>query len=198
MTVKFLFSYLALLISFSGCISQSRDEINNLDFEQKGPDKIMPNKWYKVGNHTVSIDSTQVASGKYSTVIKSSSEEGAGTILNVLGAAPKGQEVRLEGYIKLENVENGNADFFLSINRNGSTLAHKDLKGENLHGTQDWTKYSVSAKLPNRTSQIHVGGTLSGTGSVWFDYFNIYIDGCLLYTSPSPRDGLLSRMPSSA
>ena len=24
------------------------------------------------------------------------------------------------------------------------------------------------------------------------------IDDCLLYTSPSPRDGLLSRMPSSA
>ena len=27
-------------------------------------------------------------------------------------------------------------------------------------------------------------------------YFKIY--NCLLYTSPSPRDGLLSRMPSSA
>ena len=25
-----------------------------------------------------------------------------------------------------------------------------------------------------------------------------YNNGCLLYTSPSPRDGLLSRMPSSA
>ena len=25
-----------------------------------------------------------------------------------------------------------------------------------------------------------------------------YINTCLLYTSPSPRDGLLSRMPSSA
>ena len=25
-----------------------------------------------------------------------------------------------------------------------------------------------------------------------------FIEGCLLYTSPSPRDGLLSRMPSSA
>ena len=25
-----------------------------------------------------------------------------------------------------------------------------------------------------------------------------WIWGCLLYTSPSPRDGLLSRMPSSA
>ena len=28
--------------------------------------------------------------------------------------------------------------------------------------------------------------------------FNKPIIGCLLYTSPSPRDGLLSRMPSSA
>ena len=25
-----------------------------------------------------------------------------------------------------------------------------------------------------------------------------YLNSCLLYTSPSPRDGLLSRMPSSA
>ena len=39
-------------------------------------------------------------------------------------------------------------------------------------------------------------------------YYNVLFDravdeayeliGCLLYTSPSPRDGLLSRMPSSA
>ena len=28
--------------------------------------------------------------------------------------------------------------------------------------------------------------------------FNLLIQACLLYTSPSPRDGLLSRMPSSA
>ena len=28
--------------------------------------------------------------------------------------------------------------------------------------------------------------------------FDLHIDTCLLYTSPSPRDGLLSRMPSSA
>ena len=28
--------------------------------------------------------------------------------------------------------------------------------------------------------------------------FNVKVTACLLYTSPSPRDGLLSRMPSSA
>ena len=52
------------------------------------------------------------------------------------------------------------------------------------------------------------GGVSGGTGqqnpSFIFDYgmsdsslLTIYIT-CLLYTSPSPRDGLLSRMPSSA
>ena len=30
-----------------------------------------------------------------------------------------------------------------------------------------------------------------------FEVIDVYED-CLLYTSPSPRDGLLSRMPSSA
>ena len=30
------------------------------------------------------------------------------------------------------------------------------------------------------------------------DTLNTTINTCLLYTSPSPRDGLLSRMPSSA
>ena len=31
-----------------------------------------------------------------------------------------------------------------------------------------------------------------------FFLFDVHTDCCLLYTSPSPRDGLLSRMPSSA
>ena len=30
------------------------------------------------------------------------------------------------------------------------------------------------------------------------DMFKWVFNSCLLYTSPSPRDGLLSRMPSSA
>ena len=39
----------------------------------------------------------------------------------------------------------------------------------------------------------HSGGS---TGGVLERYGQEYT--CLLYTSPSPRDGLLSRMPSSA
>ena len=52
---------------------------------------------------------------------------------------------------------------------------------------------------------IDTNGGLGGTVGISVrglkqSYINVRIDGmdCLLYTSPSPRDGLLSRMPSSA
>ena len=35
-------------------------------------------------------------------------------------------------------------------------------------------------------------------GRTWVDDIRCWSSPCLLYTSPSPRDGLLSRMPSSA
>ena len=37
-----------------------------------------------------------------------------------------------------------------------------------------------------------------GEQGVAFHHDEAYAGPCLLYTSPSPRDGLLSRMPSSA
>ena len=47
--------------------------------------------------------------------------------------------------------------------------------------------------------QFTIGGTTYYRTTGYFDIVydsNTYT--CLLYTSPSPRDGLLSRMPSSA
>ena len=38
----------------------------------------------------------------------------------------------------------------------------------------------------------------AGDGSLMSGLLEYFLSICLLYTSPSPRDGLLSRMPSSA
>ena len=47
----------------------------------------------------------------------------------------------------------------------------------------------------------YVLGVTPQSASQWETYFREHPEemaDCLLYTSPSPRDGLLSRMPSSA
>ena len=50
---------------------------------------------------------------------------------------------------------------------------------------------------------LTLGTSKGGDGGKWnleriYELFPVLAKRCLLYTSPSPRDGLLSRMPSSA
>ena len=47
------------------------------------------------------------------------------------------------------------------------------------------------------SSLIGMGSTILNNAKIG-DYCLVGANTCLLYTSPSPRDGLLSRMPSSA
>ena len=53
-----------------------------------------------------------------------------------------------------------------------------------------WIQRSGSADIAPRVSETHYN--FHYEGKIYF------VRTCLLYTSPSPRDGLLSRMPSSA
>ena len=47
-------------------------------------------------------------------------------------------------------------------------------------------------------SDINIIMSLTTPGCTMGDQISQDVRNCLLYTSPSPRDGLLSRMPSSA
>ena len=88
-----------------------------------------------------------------------------------------------------------------------STNTNFDIIDRLANGVGDITLSSTSHTLTTSDGsasdgQFHVlklGGSPSGSNTVTIapnDVKRMYI--CLLYTSPSPRDGLLSRMPSSA
>ena len=61
-----------------------------------------------------------------------------------------------------------------------------------------WGKW-FALSLGGLIGLSHIGmiGSLSNRESK-LPSINLPVGPCLLYTSPSPRDGLLSRMPSSA
>ena len=58
-----------------------------------------------------------------------------------------------------------------------------------------WTQFSIPSGTTSERPSAPVAGMLRFNTQT--QYLEVYT-GCLLYTSPSPRDGLLSRMPSSA
>ena len=59
-------------------------------------------------------------------------------------------------------------------------------------------KYCGMKEKRNIIVTMMIAGGLAGLGAAAFYLSGIETWICLLYTSPSPRDGLLSRMPSSA
>ena len=89
------------------------------------------------------------------------------------------------------------------------------LLGVSMGGAASWL---ASEQIPNEVDAVITEGAYARfdqTIDRWFDSFLPHgssilspviffarriggVDPCLLYTSPSPRDGLLSRMPSSA
>ena len=85
--------------------------------------------------------------------------------------------------------------FWLREKTNPAVLAH--LKAEDEYAaTVMKPTAALQEKLYNEMIG-HIKQTDTNVPYRWGNYF-YYTRTCLLYTSPSPRDGLLSRMPSSA
>ena len=68
------------------------------------------------------------------------------------------------------------------------------LAAQVLIGTTGW----LADEGADLAGQSPFGGLVDATASHLASALSVLACGCLLYTSPSPRDGLLSRMPSSA
>ena len=57
---------------------------------------------------------------------------------------------------------------------------------------------TLTIYLPDKEKNTGVAVVICPGGGYWIEAMEHEGYACLLYTSPSPRDGLLSRMPSSA
>ena len=124
-------------------------------------------------------------------------------IVPVAGRSPVIADVTNQPIISSDDGSSGNVSLEdITINSGAELTINKE---SSLTLTGDYTNNSGTVTLnsdANEFATIKVGGSASGniTYNRWVNAVgtNEWDLICLLYTSPSPRDGLLSRMPSSA
>lgn len=153
----------------------------NLDFEKLAQNKKLPEKWMQWGTgYFLSVDTTQKYDGKAALRIKSPDQKtdgSFGSAANTIPAVYEGKEIELRGYVKLERVENGWAGLMLRVDGASGMLQFDNMQKENLNGTSDWKRYSIKLPYSREAKKIHVGALLTGTGSMWIDHFELFIDG---------------------
>ena len=105
----------------------------------------------------------------------------------------------LEDLFTVESFANA-SEALLELNSTQPDLIITDIKMPGMSGLEFLDK--VSDKFPEIptiiiTAHANIDNALSAYKGGAFEYLTKPFD-CLLYTSPSPRDSTLSRMPSSA
>ncbi|WP_339916226.1 S41 family peptidase [Yeosuana marina] len=166
-----------LSLFFFSCSSQTENKFN-LDFETYDSTYKFPKDWFEWGDYNLSADTIYVHSGKFSGKIKSTKKGGSfGSIAYKIPANYKGKSIQLEGYMKIKNVENGFGGLLLRLDGNGKVLAFDNMENQNINGTKDWHKYSITLPYPEDAETIFIAGIMTGTGEAWFDDFILTIDG---------------------
>ncbi|KJD34158.1 peptidase S41 [Tamlana nanhaiensis] len=168
---------LLFLLSIN-CTSQTEKKFN-LDFEEYSVNDKLPRGWFKWGNYDLEIDTVHVKQGKASGKISSKNAHNSfGSIVYSIPANYEGKSIRLDGFMKIENIQNGFSGLLLRIvDKNNEVLAFENMQSQNIHGTKDWQKYSISLPYPKNAETIFVAGIMTGSGEAWFDDFVLTIDG---------------------
>ncbi|MBC3758429.1 peptidase S41 [Hyunsoonleella sp. SJ7] len=177
--MKKSFLCLTLLLSCISCVQKQKSKKFNLDFETYNTQMLLPDKWFEWGNYNLQADTVEVHSGNYSAKVSSKNKHDSfGCIAYRIPANFSGKKIKLEGYMKLKNVENGFGGLLLRLdNGNSKTLEFSNMKNQNINGTKNWKKYVIELPFPKEAKRIYIGGILLGKGEAWFDDFVLTVDG---------------------
>ncbi len=167
---------LIIFISISPCGAQ---QILNLDFEKTSIEGMArPWGWDMMtyGSTTAVMDTTVKKAGHYSLKMEAASNTGEQVMDFYLEEYElKNKTVIVEGWIKTHELK-GEASFYLGYMAAGDSVATV-TRSTNITTANDWTKLSVTVKIPANTISISIGIKHAGTGIAWFDNFSLSVNG---------------------
>ena len=133
---------LLTIVSIS-CQAQ-KPEKYNLGFEKQSESASLSDGWFKWGNYELTTDSVAHSGTKSGKITSDQTGSSFGSIAYKIPANYEGKEIKLEGFMKIKDVENGFAGLLLRVDGNGTSLAFDNMQNQNITGTRDWQKYNIT------------------------------------------------------
>lgn len=130
------------------------------------------------GEYTVSSDGARRDGGQgfAGATIRSNVASPSGSAMlaqSIRADAYRGKRIRLSGYLKTINVNEGTAVLFMRVDGNGVVETSDFMQNRPMMLTTDWQRQDVVLDVPNDAIGITYGFLLSGSGQAWLDEVSI-------------------------
>ncbi len=185
-----VFATLALLGTvMAGCVlptstpeNESENNIlENPGFENGGSEPYYWEKYcWAASGLSMYWERLEAHGGEKSICISNTETYGGTTVCNnwvqkINGISKfAGTKMQFTGWMKTESVD-GIATFCVDCwDSQGNQVSI--INTEHIDGTTEWTQYSETVDIPPNASKIWVRGTLTGTGTVWFDDISLVME----------------------
>jgi hypothetical protein len=149
----------------------------NMPVERQGVTIKAPAGWGKNGakpdSYVVGVDATQSWGGMPSAYVESLTpqvEGGFGGMMQTTSAENYvGKRVRLSGWIKTEDANEGGGHLWLRVDgeTRGQSLQFDNMDNRAVKGTSDWQEASVVLDVPAGSTALAYGFFVAGGGKMW-------------------------------
>ncbi|HMS65881.1 MAG TPA: hypothetical protein PKD83_11590, partial [Ignavibacteria bacterium] len=161
----------------------------NLGFENISADNL-PLNWNLIKDgQDFSLDSKIKYSGNFSLSMESKVQTLAGGFYDSIPVVFEGVEIEIRAFIKTQNVSDGFAGMFIKFFDNEYSAIENQNDIVKIYEDKDWTQYSVFANLPADARNMNIEFILTGTGKMWVDDIQLFVDGKeLSHVEYKPRE----------
>jgi len=158
-----------------------------------------PNGWFKNGSandlYEVGVDENNTWGGMASAYAKSTGAADGkfgGMMQTISADAYQDQRVRLSGWVKTEDANDGGGHLWLRVDgqQPNQMLGFDNMDGRAPTGTTDWQDYSIVLDVPAGATSLNYGFFVQGKGQMWVNGVTITPVG-----TDVPATNLLNKQP---
>lgn len=185
-------TYLTFCLLCCALFSSAQKIVYNVDAEMISPATKMPKDWLfsfneqQKDSYEIKVDNAVKQSGEHSISIRKRTNQAQfGVIDYTIPQVFMGKTIELKGFIKMEQVDSGFVGLWMRIDGKEGSIAFNNMQDQKLKGTSDWKEYTINLPYDSDAARtIHIGGLLAGSGTAWFDGFQLFIDGIEINQAP--------------